>query len=711
MPNQVKGSQMTKKSRKRKADLRMRFKHLLPASPTITAGEDGVPKISILAYNADSALSVRGFDAPVVIDLSTASLERSVTKINRNHEQDREIGHATGKIDASGIYFDGLLSVPGQDRDEIVEASKNDFPWDASIEASFPKAEFVSKSKSAVVNGHRQSGVYVARNAVLTGVAILNRGADRQTVVSIAAKHKDVKKMNPELKSYIEAQGFDPETVENNDSQLQFLTAQFKSSQVAPPSLPSDSFSGVAQKQRDSQADEAQRVSRIRTICAKYNDPEIDSEDGNPVSLAAHAIKTGMTEKECELEARLFDLDNKSSGHSAPAFHDATKNDQDAQVIEASMVMAAGGVSEEDIKKNGWYDERIMNEAKSKRFKGFRVSRLAFQTMQAAGIYHPPGQLDDQYIQASVQAHHKLMASGFTTLSLPGIMSNVANKTLLAAYTRAPSFIPFVFGQASATDFKPLYSYQLEGSGMLEKLAQDAEMKHGKLVESQYTKKLETYAKMLAFTRQDMINDDMSALTRVATMLGTMSFKAREFAATQTIANSTMFTAGNGNLITGNTLGIDGLTASGVAFDGQTDTDGLPIGVDGGRLLAPASLKVVTSQLQNQTEIRDSATGKNFINNPHAGMFDGFNTQWLDNSIATASAAGVVDANRSKTWYRFADPGAAAAFEVVYLNGQDSPTIQSAETSFNTLGMQWRCFFDFGFGENDPKMAQKNVGA
>jgi hypothetical protein len=604
-----------------------------------------------------------------------------------------------------------LLSVPGQDRDEIVEASKNDFPWDASIEASFPKAEFVSKSKSAVVNGHRQSGVYVARNAVLTGVAILNRGADRQTVVSIAAKHKDVKKMNPELKSYIEAQGFDPETVENNDSQLQFLTAQFQSSQVAPPSLPSDSFSGVAQKQRDSQADEAQRVSRIRTICAKYNDPEIDSEDGNPVSLAAHAIKTGMTEKECELEARLFDLDNKSSGHSAPAFHDATKNDQDAQVIEASMVMAAGGVSEEDIKKNGWYDERIMNEAKSKRFKGFRVSRLAFQTMQAAGIYHPPGQLDDQYIQASVQAHHKLMASGFTTLSLPGIMSNVANKTLLAAYTRAPSFIPFVFGQASATDFKPLYSYQLEGSGMLEKLAQDAEMKHGKLVESQYTKKLETYAKMLAFTRQDMINDDMSALTRVATMLGTMSFKAREFAATQTIANSTMFTAGNGNLITGNTLGIDGLTASGVAFDGQTDTDGLPIGVDGGRLLAPASLKVVTSQLQNQTEIRDSATGKNFINNPHAGMFDGFNTQWLDNSIATASAAGVVDANRSKTWYRFADPGAAAAFEVVYLNGQDSPTIQSAETSFNTLGMQWRCFFDFGFGENDPKMAQKNVGA
>ena len=179
----------------------MRFKHLLPALPTIVAAEGEVPKISILAYNAESKLSVRGFDAPVVIELSSASLERPVTKINRNHEQDREVGHATGKIDASGIYFDGLLSVPGQDRDEIIEASKNEFPWDASIEASFPKAEFVSKSKSVTINGHRFSGVYVARNAVLTGEAILNRGADRQTVVSIAANHKEETEMNPELKS------------------------------------------------------------------------------------------------------------------------------------------------------------------------------------------------------------------------------------------------------------------------------------------------------------------------------------------------------------------------------------------------------------------------------------------------------------------------------------------------------------------------------
>jgi hypothetical protein len=191
-------------------------------------------------------------------------------------------------------------------------------------------------------------------------------------------------------------------------------------------------------------------------------------------------------------------------------------------------------------------------------------------------------------------------------------------------------------------------------------------------------------------------------------MLGTMAFKAREYAATQTLVNSTMFSLANGNLITSNDLSINGLTASAAAFDAQTDADGLPISVDGPRILAPSSLKVVTAQLQNQLEIRDTDVdnGKQFINNPHAGSFVGFNTPWLDNSIATSA-----DPNRSKTWYRFSDPTVTPAFEVVYLNGNDSPVIQSAESDFNTLGMQFRCYFDFGFGESDPRYAQKNVGA
>jgi hypothetical protein len=715
---------MTKLSRKNKAAARVKEICFIDAPATIVAREGSKPAtFTMVAYNADSELRVRGFSHPVVIELMSAKFERPVTKVNRNHNQEKELGHSTEqRIDATGIYFAGVFSVPSQDRDEIVEAAENEFPWDASIEASFPKPEFVPKGQTVTVNGHRFSGVFVARNAIMTGVAIVNRGADRRTSVSIAAKleSKDLD-MKKELIAYLEARGFVPAEVENNETQLNFLTAQYEESIVPDKKKEDDedkkknAWNISAAENREIAAAEAERVSDINRICATYNDPEVEQEDGSMVSLAAHAIRTKMSSRECRLTAKEWDLDQRAGKFSNPAIHDAATMDKDSATIEAAMCLSAS-VTPADMRREKMFDEQTIDRAMSARFRGYRVSRLAYATMQAAGVYHPAGQLDDSYISACVKANNKLMASGMTTLSLPGIMSNVANKTLLAAYTRADSFIPFVFGLSSAVDFKSVSSFQLEGSGMLEEIGPDGEIKHGTLVESSYTKALKTYAKMLTFSRKDMINDDMGALTRVARLLGEMAFKAREFAAMQVIANSNMFSTGNGNLITSNALSIDGLTASGASFDAQTDGDGLPISVDGPRLLAPASLKVLTSQLVNQTEIRNTtgtnAAGNSFTANPHAGQFSAFNSQWLDNSIATASAAvpPVADANRSVTWYRFADPSVAPAFEVMYLNGQDSPVIQSSETTFNTLGMSWRCIFDYGFGESDPKYAQKNVG-
>ena len=703
---------MTKRSRKLKANARKRETHFISCEPTITAKEGSVPTFSIVAYNPDSELRVAGFSHPVVIDLSTAKFEKPVTKVNRNHKQDREIGHATAqRIDATGIYFEGVLSVPGEDRDKIVEASINGFPWDASVEASFPKPEFVPKGKTVFVNGHRFSNVFVARQAVLTGVAIVNRGADRRTSVSIAAKLKGRTNMDEKLQSYIEAAGFDPETLD--DKQLEHFQTQLAAEEKKTAAKKEDlkaSWGKVIDEEREVQAAEAERIADIHRICATYNNPETKMSDGSIQPLSAHAIRTNMSSKETLLAAKEWDLDQRSAGFT-PAIHDGAKYDADAKVIEAAMCLTSNDINAEDMVKKKMFDEKTIDLAVSGKFRGYRPSRLAFATLQAAGISHPQGQLDDSYIAACVRANNKLQASGMTTLSLPGIMSNVANKVLMAAYTRSASMVPFIFGTTSAVDFKPLYSFQLEGSGMLEELGADGEIKHGRLVENQYTIALKTFAKMLTFSRKDMINDDMSALTRVARMLGEMAFKAREFAATQTIVNSTMFSSNNGNLLTGNPLSIDGLTASGVLFDGQTDIDGLPISVDGPRLLAPASLKVITSQLQNQTEIRDTAAdSKNFINNPHAGTFTGFNSQWLDNALATKDASGDPDPNRGNTWYKFSDPSAAPAFQVAYLNGVDTPVISSAETSFNTLGMQWRCVFDYNFGENNPKYAQKNVG-
>lgn len=672
-------------------------------------GGDQTPSFEIHAYNGGT-LRVAGFEYPVVVELSTAKFEATEqTYINRHHDQKRELGHTTERrIDQTGIYVNGVLSHDNADTREIIVAAQRGKRFKASIEASFPPAQFVPRGKSVQVNNQKFLGpVYVARDATVTGVAILTRAADMGSNVKIAAKEGS-SIMNAELKNFIEAQGFDVETLDEKqlgvfDEMMQLKAASSETTVQA--SAPVD-FTAIREKSQQIAADEAERQSDIRRICAQYGEPEIELADGNMYSLAAHGIRNNMSAKEVLLEAKLYQADQKAGGGYAPAVH--SDPEEDTRVIEAAMILSNSNVTPDELTKNRWYTEQEVDQAVSSKYQGYRYSRLAHTVMKAAGVYHPAGKLDDSFIEASVKAQRKLEATGssFTTLSLPGIMRNVASKSMLAAFGRGTSIVPFLFGRTSASDFKAMYAYRLEGSGMLDKLPKDGEIKHGKLVESEYTKKLETYAKMLAFTRQDIINDDLGALTNVTSMLGVMAWKAREFMAVQTIATSSMFSTQNGNLLTGNDLSIAGLTASQAAFDAQVDADGLPISIDGNRILAPASLKVILSQLQNQTEIRDGGTGVSFTNNPHAGTFVGLASPWLDNAIATNN-----DANRSKTWYRFADPSQTPAFEIMYLNGRDTPTIQSAETDFNTLGFQWRCYWDMATGECDPRFAQKNVGS
>ena len=51
-----------------------------------------------------------------------------------------------------------------------------------------------------------------------------------------------------------------------------------------------------------------------------------------------------------------------------------------------------------------------------------------------------------------------------------------------------------------------------------------------------------------------------------------------------------------------------------------------------------------------------------------------------------------------------------AAIEIAYLRGKRTPTIESGEMSFNTLGMGWRCYWDLGVAMQDHRAAVKSKG-
>ena len=79
-------------------------------------------------------------------------------------------------------------------------------------------------------------------------------------------------------------------------------------------------------------------------------------------------------------------------------------------------------------------------------------------------------------------------------------------------------------------------------------------------------------------------------------------------------------------------------------------------------------------------------------------------------STSASLSAGIFTGNSSKAWYLLADPNRLPVIEVASINGQESPTIETAEADFNVLGIQMRGYHDFGVNLQDPRGGCKSKG-
>jgi len=122
-------------------------------------------------------------------------------------------------------------------------------------------------------------------------------------------------------------------------------------------------------------------------------------------------------------------------------------------------------------------------------------------------------------------------------------------------------------------------------------------------------------------------------------------------------------------------------------------------------LLVPTALKVTAEQLFKELPLNQVPANNKAkpVNNPHAGKFRPVCSPYL--SVTS------INGNSTTAWYLLAEPSDVAALEIAYLRGTRVPTIESGETDFNTLGMQWRGYFDFGVATQDHRASVKSKGA
>ncbi len=646
-----------------------------------SAGEDGstpsLPRFRMVAYTG-APMRIAGWRYPVIIDLAGLAVPSQSRPIRFSHDPTAGVGHTDSiRIDGGQLVATGIISRDTPAAREVVASSKNGFPWQASVGASIDEFEFVKERQQAIVNGQEHAGpFYVVRKSTLSEISFVDLGADAQTSATVAAAAGANDPLPTEEKP-----DMDPsDTPAVTDAEANGRESNQPGRQTQPPVASAVTASSTVDDIRAQAAAESSRITAIRQLC-----------DGRFPEIEAQAIREGWDAIRCELEVL------RANRPRTPAIH-APDHAINAQVLEAACLITGRMDSVDEL-----YDERTLDEA-GKRFRG----GIGFQELllEAAWANGYTGRNFRDSRDVLRYAFNSTLEAGFSTIDIGGILSNVANKFLLDGFFSVERTWRNITAIRNVSDFKTVTSYRLVGKDQYELVSPGGELKHGTLGEEKYQNKADTYGLVLSVDRRDIINDDLDAITTVPRKLGRGSGLMINDVFWKTfLANSSFFTAGNNNYITGasTALSIDGLTEGEVAFMDQVDGDGKPIGIMPAILLVPTALSAIGSQLFKSVELRDTTSSTKYpVSNPHQGKFRVEVSRYLSNAQYTG--------NSSKAWYLLAEATDLPVIEVAFLNGQEAPTIETAEADFNQLGVQMRGYHDFGVALQDPRGGLKGKG-
>jgi len=648
-------------------------------------GEDAqgekLPRFRMVAYTGEP-MRLGGWYRPVVVDLAGLSIPRQSVPVRFNHDPATGVGHTTRvAIEDGKLVAEGVISRDTSEASEIVRSARRGFPWQASIGASVEEFEYVKENQKVVVNGRELNGpINVVRRAVLGEISFVDLGADRNTSAAVAAQaqtREEAEEMNAELKQWLAAQGIDE--IDWTDEQLEALEKlrnQLSNHQPAQsveagqkqqdPERPLDAQSVLA-KLREEAAAETERIATIRKLAKDH--PRIE----------AQAIKEGWSAEKTELEVL------RASRSQVRTLGASTQARPAGKVIEAALCLAA---RLDEPEKH--FDEKTLEAAD--RYNPLGLQEVLLLVARANGYDGRPvihaGNLRE-VLQFAFPS--RIQAAGAPSYSsLSGILSNVANKFLAEGFLAVESAWRTIAGRRSVTDFKTNTIYRLTENAVYEPLAPGGQIKHGQLSEENYTLQARTYAKMLTLTREAIINDDLGALGDLRKRLGRgAALNLNSVFWSTFLNNGSFFTAARGNLVTSNSLSLDGLGKAVKAFREQTGADGHPVGVTPKYVLVPPALEVTAKELYTSVEVRELGTSakRYMVTNVFAKAFEPVVSAYIGAAIGNGS---------DTTWYLVADPADLPVAEIGFLEGKETPTVEATDADFDTLGIVFRGYHDFG---------------
>ncbi|MCL1488429.1 MULTISPECIES: head maturation protease, ClpP-related [unclassified Marinobacter] len=210
-----------------------------------------------------------------------------------------------------------------------------------------------------------------------------------------------------------------------------------------------------------------------------------------------------------------------------------------------------------------------------------------------------PRQVIDKAFAMSSVVHH-------TTSDFGSLLGNVAGKSLREAYQDEFGSHEIWTGETEVQDFKPQSLVQLSEAPDLLKVNEGGEYTEGSFSDSGMTFRIEKYGRLFTLTREAIINDDLSAFTRLPAAFGKSAKRKEADLVYQVLTgnpnladNVALFHATHGNIVSGLTaLNVEAIAQGRTLMRMQKGINSAaPINVVPQFLIVPAALETQAEQL------------------------------------------------------------------------------------------------------------------
>lgn len=461
------------------------------------------------------------------------------------------------------------------------------------------------------------------------------------------------------------------------------------SADAARAAAPAVTASVTAPAAPDLAVQAAQRAADITELCTRHG----------LAQLAAGLIRGNKSLD----DARTAVLEELARRDAAQGGH---RNVGTVQTVADEQATQLRGIEEAITHR---LDARAQITDNGKRFRGFSLLEIGREYLTARGV-------DTRGMDRLRLATELLTFRSpglHTTSDFASLMANVANKRLRAAYDENPGTYALWARRApNAPDFKNIQVTALSGAPDLQQTNEAGEFRYGTMRDGATTYNVVTYGRIVALSRQAIVNDDLRGFDRLVAAFGN---------AARRLENRTVY-----SILTANAaIGLDGVALFSAVSGARTQSN---IQTGAGSALQLTSLNTGRAQMRVMRGLNGEElnvvpaflivpaalehTAYQFTSSSFVPALPGSINEYREGgrTALTPVVEPILDAASATQWYLAANNSQIDTVEYCYLDGAEGPVIES-DVGFEVDGVSYKCRLDFGAAAIDFRGLHRAAGA